>query len=80
MRTLPRYQQQEVEPGGRFGRTVRIPAADDVQMDDARTTMHDDCADARLEMAKYEVDADAVAAAIVDRLLAGRTLPLPSDD
>jgi len=30
-----------------------------------------------IDMKTYEVDADAVAAAIVRRLLAGRTLPKP---
>ena len=32
------------------------------------------------ELPRYEVDADAVAAAIVERLLAGRTLRLPPRD
>ena len=76
MRTLTRYQQQDVtEPRGRFGRLV----AHDVEMADARTTMETDRAGERLQTAKYEIDPDAVADAIVARLLAGRTRPLRRD-
>ena len=50
---------------GRFGREVPAPATDDVQMADARTTMQSDRGDERFETAGYEVDADAVADAIV---------------
>ncbi len=43
--------------------------------------MQTDRADGRLFRAGYEIDAHAVADAIVDRLLAGRTLaPLRTDD
>lgn len=77
MRTLTRYQQQEVtEPRGRFGRQ---PARDG-QMADVRTTMDTERAGARLPAAKYEVDPDAVADAIVTRLLAGRSLTLRRDE
>ena len=82
MKTAPRYQQQDVRGRGRFGREVRqAPAADDVSMADARTTMQTDRAAGRFDRAGYEIDAHAVAHAIVDRLLAGRTFgPLPVDD
>ncbi len=43
--------------------------------------MQTDRAEGRFAMAGYEIDTDAVAGAIVDRLLAGRTLvPLRTDD
>jgi hypothetical protein len=81
MKTVPRYEQQELQTRGRFGREDRpAPAADDVQMADARTTMQTDRAEGRFETAGYEIDADAVAAAIVSRLLAGRILQPPSAD
>jgi hypothetical protein len=73
MTTATRYPRQEA-PLGRFGREVRPAPADDVQMADARTTMQTDRAEGRFETAGYEIDADAVADAIVSRLLAGRTL------
>jgi hypothetical protein len=75
MTTTARYHRQEVARG-RFGREVR-PAPADVQMADARTTMQTDRAEARIETAGYEIDADAVADAILSRLLAGRTLAPP---
>ncbi len=58
MTTLLRYQQQRA---GRFGRAV--PHEDD----DANET-------GQSEIARYAIDADAVAEAIVARLLAGRTI------
>jgi hypothetical protein len=67
MSTALRYQP----PVGRFGRDVRAA----VQIDDAREAMEND--DGRFETVQYEVDADAVAMAIINRLLAGRTLPAP---
>jgi hypothetical protein len=60
MTTLLRYQQR----AGRFGRELR---GDDVDMDDDREGP---------ETLGYVVDADAVAAAIVERLLVGRALML----
>jgi hypothetical protein len=81
MKTASRYEQQEGRARGRFGRDVRSAAAlDDVQMADARTTMQTDGRDERFETARYEIDADAVADAILSRLLAGRTLPPPRAD
>ncbi len=82
MTTVARYQAQQDAPRGRFGRDVRpAPAADDGPMADARTTMHTDRARERFDTAGYEIDADAVADAIVCRLLAGRTFaPPPGDD
>jgi hypothetical protein len=81
MKTASRYDLQEVRARGRFGRDVRTAAAhDDVPMADARKTMHTDRGEERLETAGYHVDPDAVASAIVHRLLAGRTLPPARDD
>jgi hypothetical protein len=75
MKTATRYDQHAAQARGRFGRDVRpAPAADDVPMDDARTQMHTDRAGERFDTALYVVDADAVAAAIVHRLIAGRTI------
>ena len=73
MKTATRYERQEAARG-RFGREVRPAPAADVQMADARTTMQTDRAEERIETAGYEIDADAVADAILSRLLAGRTL------
>jgi hypothetical protein len=82
MTTATRYQRQEGLARGRFGREVRpAPAPDDVQMADARTTMHTDHAEERCMTAGYQIDAEAVADAILTRLLVGRTLtPPPGDD
>jgi hypothetical protein len=80
MPALTRYQLDDRTDRGRFGRDVPAPATDDVQMDDARTSMESD-AEERFEILGYEVDADAVADAIVARLLAGGTLRArPADD
>jgi hypothetical protein len=67
MTTEVRHHQKRA---GRFGREFR---GDDVQIADARTDMDTD----RSQTAGYAIDADAVAAAIIDRLLAGGTLPRP---
>ena len=81
MTTAARYEQLEGRAQGRFGRDVRSAAAlDDVQMADPRTTMQTDRVQDRFETLKYEIDADAVADAIVSRLLAGRTLMPPRGD
>jgi hypothetical protein len=69
--------KQDRTARGRFGRDVPGLAPDDVQ--DARTTMQMDDGLDRVEALGYEVDADAVAGAIIDRLLAGRTLPRGDD-
>jgi hypothetical protein len=80
MPALTRYEVQDRTARGRFGREVPAPATEDVQMAEARTSMQTDADDA-FEAVGYEVDADAVAAAIIARLLAGRTLPChPADD
>jgi hypothetical protein len=71
MTTMLRYQQR----AGRFGREVR---GDDVQTDDARMGIDADGAGGGFETVGYVIDADAVAAAIVDRLIAGRTVPVRS--
>jgi hypothetical protein len=71
MTTLLRYHKR----AGRFGREVR---SEEAETHETRTAMESDGASERSETAQYVVDADAVAAAIVDRLLAGRTLQLPS--
>ena len=73
MEMVTRYEQQdelsETVREGRFGRDAR--QGDHV--DEARTDKQND--DDRWEpLVDYVVNPDAVAAAIVDRLLAGRTL------
>ena len=90
MQTVTRYEPQPADSvgghtqdraaRGRFGRDVPGLAADDVQMADARTTMQTDDAADRAQAVGYTVDPDAVAAAIIDRLMAGRTLPVRGDD
>jgi hypothetical protein len=81
MQTVTRYQQLERSARGRFGREVPAPATEDVQMADARKTMQSDHGDECLETGRYEIDADAVADAIITRLMAGRTLPgRPADE
>jgi hypothetical protein len=81
METTLRHEQQDgrSEPGreGRFG---RVPPTDDVPLADARTTMEPDGEQQRVDLVRYEVDPDAVAAAILARLVAGRTLRLRRDD
>ena len=66
MQTALRHNQRQ----GRFGREVR---STDGQTTDARTAMQQESE--RFARFEYEIDADAVAAAIVSRLLAGGTLP-----
>jgi hypothetical protein len=79
MPALTRYEQ-DTTARGRFGRDVSASPTDDVQMADARTSMRSD-ADGSFEIAGYEIDVDAVADAIVARLLAGGTLlPRAADD
>jgi len=73
MPALTRYQVEDRTDRGRFGRDVPAPATDDPQMADARTSMESD-AEGRFETFGYEVDAAAVADAILVRLLAGGTL------
>jgi hypothetical protein len=72
MTTLLRYQQR----AGRFGREFR---GDDAETFEARTAMETDDDREKLSTVGYVVDPDAVAAAIVDRLLAGRTIAPPRD-
>ena len=81
MQTTLRYEQQqdgrlESVLEGRFG---RAPQIDDVHVADARTTDPDDGQD-RFDRVRYGVDPDAVARAIVERLVAGRTWPALRDD
>ena len=76
MKTAIRYQRRD--KAGRFGRDVQAAQAD-VQAAEARTTMQGH-GEERFDTAGYEIDPDAVASAIVSRLLAGRTLqPAPRD-
>jgi len=77
MRTLTRYQQRQERTGGRFGRPL-APGRHAPEMDDASLPIDTDGAEGRF--AAYRVDPDAVAAAIVTRLLAGRTLQGPPVD
>jgi hypothetical protein len=79
MQTVTRYEQHLRAARGRFGRDVPGLAADDVQMADARTTQSDDAPEG-VETLGYEIDPNAVAGAIVDRLMAGRTLRARADD
>ena len=72
--------RQDSTARGRFGRDVPGVAPDDVQMADARTTMQTDDALEGAENVGYVIDPDAVAAAIIDRLMAGRTLPRRAKD
>ena len=79
MPALTRYEQ-DTTARGRFGRNVPAPATHDVETSHARTSMQSD-ADRPFEIAGYEVDVEAVAGAIVARLLAGGTLRChPADD
>jgi len=79
MRTLTRYQQQQERAGGRFGRPL-APCRSADEMDDPTMPMQTECDEGRFASATYRVDPDAVASAIVARLLAGRTLPGPLAD
>ena len=79
MPALTRYQPEDRTARGRFGRELLAPATDDAQMADARTSMESD-AEGRFETFGYEVDAGAVADAILVRLLAGGTLRARSAD
>ena len=69
MTTALLYEQRV----GRFGRRL---AGDAPRMADG-SSHESPGAEPRFEATSYVVDAEAVAAAIIDRLLAGRTLPPP---
>ena len=77
MQTVTRYQQAGSAARGRFERDVPGLATDDVQMAEARTTMRDDDAPDGPEALGYVIDPDAIAGAIIDRLMAGGTLRTP---
>jgi hypothetical protein len=64
MRTMTRDEQADADTRRRFGRRVTA----------------DEALDERVETLGYTIDTDAVAAAIVDRLLAGRTLRARAED
>jgi hypothetical protein len=68
MTTLLRYQQR----AGRFGRAVPV---EDVETYETRTAMPEDRGPSPI--AGYVIDADAVAEAIIARLVAGRTIAPP---
>ena len=76
MQTTLRYEQQdertELGQPGRFGRAL---SAEEVHVADARTTSNQDGEPERTDAVHYEVDPDAVARAILERLVAGRTWP-----
>jgi hypothetical protein len=79
MKTATRYHQ-ETSRRGRFGRDVReAPATDGAQTTEAGTTTLTDRPDGRYSLGVYMIDANAVAEAILTRLIAGRTLPPPRD-
>ena len=73
METVTRYEQRDElrEPvtEGRFGRDARQGE----NVDGPQTDIHSD-GDQWEPLVDYQVDPDAVAAAIVNRLLAGRSL------
>ena len=81
MQITLRYEQQRGRPApGLEGRFGRAPASDDVPVTHARTTMDPNGEQERIDLARYEIDPDAVARAILDRLVAGRTIPAPPAD
>jgi hypothetical protein len=71
MTTLLRYHQR----AGRFGRAV---PSEDLETYGTRTPMPED--EEPSLTAGYVIDADAVAEAIIARLLAGRTIAPPPAD
>jgi hypothetical protein len=78
MTTAIRYQQHD--KAGRFGREVRT-VPDGGEMGGATTPARTDGAADRFDAVGYEIDAHAVAGAILARLAAGGTLRLaPSGD
>ena len=81
MQTTLRYEQQDgrTEPGqqGRFGRAF---PAEEVHVDDARTTSNPTTTRNASMRCATTVDPDAVARAILERLVAGRTWPALRDD
>lgn len=74
MQTVTRYEQHLRAARGRFGRDVPGLVPADAQTPDAR--MQNQMG----EQIVYVVDPDAVAAAIVDRLMAGGTLRARAED
>jgi hypothetical protein len=74
MKTATRFQQH-VARRGRFERDPRAET-DDVPMDEP-TTKPTDGLDGHHGVGVYMIDADAVAEAILARLIAGRTYPPP---
>jgi hypothetical protein len=74
MQTMIRDPQQQRAARGRFGRDVPGLVPADAQTPDAR--MQNQMG----EQIVYVVDPDAVAAAIVDRLMAGGTLRARAED
>ena len=68
MKAVVRYSER----AGRFGRDSRD---DRVPVADTSTPMEINDSGKRLEPSGYMVDPRAVAAAIIDRLVAGRVLP-----
>jgi hypothetical protein len=69
MTTVIRHHKR----AGRFGREIR----EDAPMRDAATTIETGGADAPSDAVSYVIDPDAVADAIISRLVAGRTIPPP---
>ena len=78
MQTVTRYEHQDGQGAslgeGRFGR----PAGDEADVTEATTPPHPEGKEPTLAVA-YMVDTEAVADAIVERLLAGRTLRRPHE-
>ena len=79
MQTTLRYEQQDERTRlGQQGRFGRAHPAEDVHVADAETMSEPD--GERERYARYTVDPDAVARAILERLVAGRTWPALRDD
>ncbi len=78
MQTTLRYEQQErrTEPA-REGRFERAPGTTDHPVSDPTPSTERDDHHKRVDAVHYEVDPDAVARAILDRLVAGRTIRVP---
>jgi hypothetical protein len=77
MKTATRYQQ-DTERRGRFGRHVReAPATDGPKPAKPGTTTLTNGLDGPYSLGVYMIDANAVAEAILTRLIAGRTYPPP---
>ena len=75
MQTTLRHEQQDVgSDAAREGRFGRAPETTDRQVTDPCAPAERDARPARIDVVRYEVDPDAVARAILERLIAGRAI------